>query len=157
MAEPIQVKVRDCPTGLHNGEGDWVLLAPTLSLVGGLAAERDLRAIGDDVPIPDGSPKDVVERLTAEREAALTNRWIVTFIRHGAIGWNLHDEDGTALPFSVDELLADYNLSRVVADEAANLYTDSVLRPLRIAPPAKSPSGRTSGSTSPRRARTRRS
>ena len=28
--ELVKVKVRECPDGTHNGEGDWVALAPTL-------------------------------------------------------------------------------------------------------------------------------
>lgn len=145
MAEPIQVKVRDCPTGLHNGEGDWVLLAPTLSLDGGLTAEGDLRIVTAQVDDP------------TERGMTLQRKWAITFVRFGAKGWNLHDDDGTALPFDIDALLDDYGLARIVADKAADLYTEAVLRPFQTLLAARSPTGRTKATTSPRPGRTRKS
>ena len=143
MAEPVKVRVRDCPTGLHNGEGDWVLLAPTLSLEGGLAAEQDLR---DASSIRDDSA----------RGEALQRRWLVTFVRYGARGWNFHDENGDDLPFDVQTLLDDYATAQPVADKAADLYTDSVLRPFLNRLAARSPTGQTSNTTSARPRRTRK-
>lgn len=145
MAEPVQVRVRDCPTGLHNGEGDWVLLAPTLSLDGGLTAEDDLRVV--TAQYDDAN----------ERGMALQRRWAGTFVRFGAKGWNLHDEEGNELPFEVDALLEDYGIARIVADRAADLYTESVLRPFQTLLAARSPTGATRATTSPRRARTPKS
>lgn len=144
MAEPVKVKVRECPTGLHNGEGDWVLLAPTLSLDGGLAAEQDLRDVNSSSP-------DAQERANR-----IQRRWAITFVRHGATGWNFHDEEGNGLEFDVEELLADYGLARPVADQAADLYTDAVLRPFLTLLAARSPTGRTGATTSRPRARTRK-
>jgi hypothetical protein len=144
MGEPVQVRVRDCPTGLHNGEGDWVLLAPTLSLEGGLTAEDDLRIV-------------TAEHTDArERGMALQRRWAITFVRHGAQGWNLHDEDGTELPFDVGALLDDYGIARPVADKAADLYSEAVLRPFQTLLAARSPTGATEATTSARPGRTRK-
>lgn len=142
MGEPIKVRVRDCecPTKPHNGEGDWVLLAPTLSLEGGLAAERDLRMVSD---IADDN----------ERSEALQRRWLITFVRYGAKGWNLQGPEGD-LPFSSEELLDDYGLAHPVADKAADLYTEAVLNPFLLRLGARSPTGRTSVTTSARRRRT---
>ena len=138
-----RVKVRECPTGLHNGEGDWVALAPRLSLEGGLAAEQDLREVAN-IANPD------------ERSDAIQRRWVVTFVKHGAKAWNFHDEEGNDLPFDVAELLADYSLGRPVADKAADLYSDAVLRPFLARLATRSPTGRTAGTTSKAPRRTRR-
>ena len=138
-----RVKVRECPTGLHNGEGDWVALAPRLSLEGGLAAEQDLREVAD---IPDPNA----------RGDAIQRRWVVTFVKHGAKAWNFHDEEGNERPFDVNELLEDYSLGRPVADKAADLYSDAVLRPFLDRLGTRSPTGRTGATTSKAQRRTRR-
>ncbi len=145
MADAEKVRVRDCacPGTPHNGEGDWVLLAPTLSLEAGLAAEQDLREINAQYP-------------EDERSNALQRRWVVTFVKYGAKGWNLQGEDGD-LPFDVDAILADYGLAQPVADRAADLYTDAVLRPFQTRLAARSPTGQTSDTTSHPPARTRKS
>lgn len=138
-----RVKVRECPTGLHNGEGDWVALAPHLSLEGGLAAEQDLRSVAGI-------------RDEGERGDAIQRRWVVTFVKHGAKAWNFHDAEGNELPFDVEELLADYSLGRPVADKAADLYSDSVLRPFLNRLQERSPTGRTGATTSRAQRRTRK-
>lgn len=142
--EPVQVKVRECPTGLHNGEGDWVLLAPTLSLEGGLVAEADLRAASAEY------------QDATQRGEAIQRKWAITFVRYGVRGWNFHDEDGEK-PLDVDELLSDYATARIVADKAADLYTDAVLRPFLTLLAARSPTGPTPATTSRRQGRTRKS
>ena len=139
-----QVKVRECPTHLHNGEGDWVAHAPTLSHDGGLAAEHDLPADAAQYPDPN------------ERAAALQRRWVITFLRYGAKDWNFHDENGEPIPFDVQTLLDDYSLGRVVAEKAADLYSDSVLRPFQQRLATRSPTGRTTATTSKTRSRTRK-
>jgi hypothetical protein len=140
--ELVKVKVRECLDGTHNGEGDWVALAPKLSLEGGLAAEQDLREVA--------SIKD-----DGERGDAIQRRWVVTFVRYGAKDWNLH-ENGDDLPFSTDALLEDYGLARPVADKAADLYSDAVLRPFLNRLQERSPTGRTGATTSKARRRTRK-
>ena len=127
--ETLAVKVKDCP---EHEEGHSVFLAPTLSMEGGITAEQDLfAAVGD-------------ERL-------LTRLWMKTFVTYGATGWDLHDEDGNELPFSVEVLLADWALARPVAEKASELYADSVMNPFLKKPAGRSPTGRTRGTTSRRR------
>lgn len=140
MADPIRVTVRECPDGTHNGEGDWVALAPTLSLEGGLVAEADLRAVRN---IPDET----------ERGEALNRRWVLTFVRYGAKDWNFHTEEGP-LPFDIEAILADYSLARLVAERANDLYAESVMRPFLTRQPKRSPTGPTAATTSPRPRRT---
>lgn len=144
MREPEKVRVRDCecPGKPHNGEGDWVLLAPTLSLEGGLAAEQDLRDIN-------------TEFSDAERGQVIQRRWVVTFLRYGLRGWNLLDDDGEPLPFDLQQVLDDYGFARPIADRAADLYSDAVLRPFLTRLQTRSPTGPTTVTTSKARRRTR--
>jgi len=141
--DTVKVRVRDCPTGLHNGEGDWVALAPTLSLDGGLAAEQDLQEMAAKYPDP------------VERASALQRKWVLTFIRYGAKDWNFHNAENEDLPFDTQALLDDYAIGRPVAEKAADLYSDSVLRPFQARLATRSPTGRTTGTTSKARSRTR--
>lgn len=132
MREPVVVRVRDCecPGTPHAGEeGDTVLLAPRLSLAGGLQATADI--------------------VTAAGSGALlAAAWQVTFVRFGAIGWNWLDEDAQPVPFDVNALLDDYTIGLVVAEKADELYGDAVMRPLTARLKNSSPSGRTNGSSS---------
>jgi hypothetical protein len=138
MPEPIPVRVRDCacPDTPHADMGDLVYLAPFLGIAGGVRAERDLvEAKGDDV--------------------VLTQRWLDTFIRYGAIGWNLTDAEGEPVPFDVDVILSNWTLARPLGDAASDLYAESIAAPFVTAPQARSPSGRTAPTTSRTRRRTR--
>ena len=128
MPEPVVVRVRDCacPDTPH-ADGDVVYLRPKLSLAGGIAAQQDLIA-------SDGDP------------AVLTRLWLETFVRHGVTGANWE-------PFSVQDLLDDFDLGLPVAERAEELYGEAVLRPLGLSRPSSSKPGPTRSSTS----RTRRS
>jgi len=129
--EPISVRVRDCacPDAPHAAEGDLIYLRPTLSLEGGILAEQQLyEAAGDP--------------------ARLTRLWLHTFVRHGAMGWNLLDEDGDPVPFDVDTILNDWTLARPVGDAASDTYSDAVMRPFQKKLEARSPTGRTRRGTS---------
>lgn len=129
MTEPTSVRVRDCACpGTPHPDGDVVYLAPKLSLAGGLAADFDIRKAAGDGTF-------------------LAQLWQVTFVRYGAIGWNLVDEDGP-VDFDVNALLEDYTLARPVAEAADDLYGEAVMRPLVARLKATSPRGRTNGSTS---------
>lgn len=147
MAERITVRVRDCvcPDTPHP-DGDEVYLLPSLSLEGGAAAEMDLL---DTQSIEDEH----------RRTLALLARWTATYVRYGAVGWNWLrlDDKGKAepIPFDVEVLLADYTLSRSVAEKANELYASAVMNPLLLAV-SSSPTGRTGSSTSKRRASTRK-
>ena len=136
MPEPVAVRVRDCacPGTPHTDEGDLVYLRPTLSLAGGITAQQDLVA-------SDGEPNELVRR------------WLITYVRYGAIGWNWLDDSGQPIPFDVDAILDDFTLATPVADKADELYSEAVLRPLGLSRPKTSRTGPTAASTS----RTRRS
>ncbi len=131
MTEPIEVRVRDCacPNEPHP-DGDVVYLSSTLSLQGGLAAQADIIK-------------------SAGNGTELAAAWRVSFVRHGATGWNLLDEDGDPVPFDVDALLSDYGLAYLVAEKADEVYGDAVMRPLLARLKTTSPSGRTKQPTSP--------
>lgn len=131
MSEPVAVRVRGCECpGTPHADGDFVYLAPKLSLVGGLAASADIStALGNGT--------------------MLAELWLVTFVKHGAIGWNLVDEDGDPVPFDVQALLDDYDLALPVAEKADELYGDTVARPFLSRLRAISRRGQTERSTSP--------
>lgn len=142
MPEPLSIRVRDCacPDAPHP-DGDVVYLRPTLSLEGGIAAQQDLVAAN-------GVQDDLVRR------------WLVTYVRYGAIGWNWTDADGAPVPFDVAVLLDDFTLSSPVAEKGDELYSEAVLRPLGLSRSRTSRSGPTAASTSrtrPSRSRSRAS
>lgn len=141
MPEAIPVRVRDCacPHTPHADEGDLVYVHPTLSLVGGITAQQDISASRTEEGGVDAD--------------ALARRWTETFVRFGACGWNLLDEDGAPVPFDVEAILADFELAAPVVDVTEDRYSEAVLRPLGLARPKNSPTGPTAASTS----RTRRS
>jgi hypothetical protein len=139
MTEPIPVRVRDCACpGDPHPDGDVVYLRPHLNIDGGEAAEADL-----------------IESMADERE--LKRRWLRTFVKHGAVSWNLTDAEGEPVPFDVDAILDDWTLARPVADKAADLYTQSVIAPFVTKPGARSPTGQTAPTTSATRGQTRKS
>jgi len=131
---PERIRVRDCACpGTPHEEGDFVLLAPTLSAAGGIAAEQAMTETRD----PD----------------ALTGKWLILFVRYGALDWTFTDDNGP-VPFDVDALLADWALARPVAIRAGELYQASIIAPFLPAPARRSPTGRTRAMTSARRSPT---
>jgi hypothetical protein len=123
-----------------------VFLLPTLSLEGGIAATQDrIAAVGDLDPSDDAKVQAATDLLT--------RKWFTTFLRYGAVGWNLVDEDGPR-PFDVNVLLSDFSFGMAVADKANDLYSPVLLAPFQVAPQARSPNGRTAATTSRRRRRT---
>jgi hypothetical protein len=124
VSDLVPVRVRDCACpGTPHDEGDVISLHPKIGLEGGLAAQQDVAAGRGDVDL-------------------VTRRWMVTFVRYGVAEWNLVDESGPR-PLDIDAILADYELAGPVADAAADLYTDMVLRPLVQASAKTSPSSPT--------------
>ena len=136
MPERVEVRVRDCacPDTPH-ADGDIVYLRPTLSLEGGIAATQDYQEVL-------GGKGDAT---SMSRD--LTRRWLVDFVRYGAVGANFIE------PFDVQVILDDYSLAEPVSEKANDLYAEAVLRPLGLSVPTTSPRGRTARSTS----RTKRS
>lgn len=141
----VVARVRDCACpGEPHPDGDVVYLLPTLGLDGGLEAESDLLESIRLYPQPDKASAAEVDRIGSERTRFLRPRWLKTFLRHGAVGWNLEDEDGP-IPFDVEALLGDYSLARMAADKAADLYSAGVLAPFQAPPPKHSRNGQTDG------------
>lgn len=130
MPDTVAVHVKDCE---FHEEGHSVLLLPTISLDGGIAAEQDLFASNGD-------------------DQLLIRKWMATFVRYGAVGWDLC-RDGKSIPFSLDTLLADYAIARPVAEKASDLYSPAVMAPFLPASDKPSPTGPTPATTSPRRRR----
>jgi hypothetical protein len=129
MADLVAVRVRacECPGTPH--EGDVVFVTPTPSLQCGLQAQADIIA-------------------AAGNGTTLAASWQVTFVKYGAVGWNLVDEDGDPVPFDVGVLLADYGIAAPVGERCDELYGDAVMRPLLARLKNISRSGSTGGSTS---------
>jgi hypothetical protein len=137
MPELVPVRVRDCacPDSPH-ADGDIVYLAPVLDIDGGTEAESDV--------------------VDAAGDARKMKRLLLrTFVTYGAKGWNLVDAEGAPVPFDVEPILADWSVARIVADKAADLYTDMVVAPFEMALQARSPTGPTAPTTSRRRQPTR--
>lgn len=141
MTALVPVRVRDCtaPQTPHP-EGHNVFVAPTISLEGGIEAERAMLDIaGKDFP------------NDAMRIRALTYAWAPIFVRHGAQDWDFCDENGDPIPFDVDTLMADYSLARLVADKCGDLgYGTAVMAPFQTTPEKPSVTGPTRATTSRR-------
>jgi len=125
-----EVRVRDCacPDAPHT-DGDVVYLNATLSANGGITAEQE------------------IAKGTADN-ADLTRRLLLVFARTEAVGWNLTDDKGKAVPFDVDALLADWKLSREVISRAGEMYISDAIAPFLTKPVERSPTGRTPATTS---------
>jgi len=142
-------RFRDCTCPEKHEEGDGVLLRPTVSLQGGLAAEAAIIGVIGEMQ------EQGVELTEDAINVRLAPRLMDLFIRDGAAGWNVLDEDGP-VPFDVEAVLADYAIARPVGDFAADLYTPAVMRPLTARLSAISQRGATPVSTSATRGRTRK-
>lgn len=132
---PVRARDCECPGTPHTEEGDIVFLLPKPSLALGLQTQVDLAHARDT--------KGEID--TADLQA----RWLVTYCRHAAVGWNLTDAAGKPVPFDVEALLADYTFAYVVADKADDLYREAILRPLGLRPSGNSRNGQTGDSISP--------
>ena len=134
MSEPVAVRVRDCACPGHpHDDGDVVYLRPVLSLEGGLEVVAALARL-----------RNPEVMTAADLAVAITP----LYVRHGAIDWNLTDEDGAVVPFDVGALLDDYGLAYPVGVRGDELYGEAVLRPLVETTPKSSRGGRTGVSTS---------
>ena len=129
MAEFVRVRDCACPETPHAEEGDGVFLRPTLSANGGILAEQMLVAGFAD-------QDDLMRRL------------LPPLVRSEATGANFMD------PFDVEAILDDWRLARPVILRAGELYLDAVVAPLVPTPSKASRTGRTTGTTSARRAPT---
>lgn len=109
------IRVRDCSCeGQPHPEGDYVDLAPGLSLAGGMAAQGAMIAAGGDAVI---------------LQEQLARVWV----RHGVIGWNLVDDRGRPRPVSPEMVEAEFPYSKgglEIAEACDDLYKQEVLNPL---------------------------
>jgi len=150
MADLIEVRARNCACpGAPHEEGDVVFLLPTIDIEGGLEAEADLLEAIQKFPIPERMSKREEDAATTARGRFLRPKWFVTFLLHGAVGWNLVDAEGEPVPFDAKQLVADYSLGRMPGDKAADMYGPGVLEPFQGPPPKHSRNGRTAGGTHP--------
>jgi hypothetical protein len=131
--EPVAVAIGGCacPSTPH-ADGDVVYLRPRLDYAGGSEAISTMQAAS-------GSVEDLARSL------------VPVYIRHGAIGWNLVDDDGAPVPFDVEALLSDWTVAYEVGEAADTLYSEAVLSPLLQRASSSSPPTPINGSTSRKR------
>lgn len=121
-------------------------VAPTLSLQGGLAAEKDnatalVETLANAGKPPKGGWNDAnSEPLAIDMASRMRQKLMVTYVRYGAIGWNWEDVDGP-VPFDVDAIIDDYAIARPVAEKCDELYGETVTRPLLTRLAQRSPTG----------------
>lgn len=139
---PVRVADCSCPDTPHDGH--HVFVAPTISLEGGIAAERVMLEVATTKYDDDTA-----------RANALTYAWAPVFVRYGAKDWDLCDSAGNPRPFDLDEILGNYSMARLVADKCGELgYGSAVLDPFLTKPAKPSPNGATRTTTSQRSTRT---
>ena len=132
--EPVKVRIGDCLCpGAPHTDGDFAYLRPRLTAQGGISSTAIVNAASD----PRAAMVD------------LGMAWLID----GLVRWDLLDDDGKPVPCDAATLrsgaLSWDDTLFPIADQAAALYTDSVLRPFRTAKASKSsPSGPTDDSTS---------
>lgn len=110
--KPVEVRIGacECP-GTPHGE-DVALLRPRLLPGDAMAALAALDPSHDEA--------------TIQRDLGMA------FLRGGLIGWNILDDEGDAIPiYAIDNGALDWDTTlRPVAERAADLYTEGLLRPL---------------------------
>ncbi len=146
---PVRVRGCECP-GAPHPDGDVVFMLPTLSLEGGLAAEHDNSlALGETLAAAGNPPFSEAQQQLMARDMTerLRRKWLVTYVRYGAVAWNFEDEQGP-VPFDVEAIVADYGMGQPVAEMGDKLYGETVTRPLLSRQETRSPRGRTDLSTS---------
>jgi hypothetical protein len=131
---PVEVGACRCP-GAPHPDGDIVYLRPTLSLHGGMVAQRKIIDLA-------GGESDSDEIMASLAEV---------FCRYGVVGWTFTDERGPVdvTPEAIQErLLDDFSLGFAVSDKAADLYSSGLIDPLRERASKSLQLMQTSGSTS---------
>ena len=137
-----------------------MFVLPTLPLEGGLQAESDRASALAEAIASGGAPgkagytDDQKNAMAVHMAEQLRRKWLVTYVRFGAVSWNLEDEDGP-IPFDVNAVLADYGMARLVADKCDELYGETVALPLLQGQATASPRGPTRRRTSAKTASTK--
>lgn len=151
MLALVPVRVADCRCPDNPHEGHHVLVSPTISLEGGIAAEKALREVALSFQSTSGGTKAEVAAREQAQAQALIYAWAPIFVRDGARDWDLCDDQGEPLPFDVEAILADYSLARLVAEKCNDLgYGSAVVAPFQQQPAKPSRNGRTRATTSQR-------
>lgn len=105
---------------VRHPEGDTVGLRAKLDFKGALTARNAV--VLQSVDDPDGGAAAVMATLSE------------VYLLHGIESWSLVDDKGKPLPVSAGSIreliLADPEIGMVVADEADQLYSEAVMRPL---------------------------
>lgn len=147
MAElvPVRMGACRCPDTPHS-EGDFAYLKPQADLALGLAANQVVAEAVDAQRLNGSS-------LTAEQAFEMMQvRLGVSYAIHGIAAWDLLDEHGKPLVINAATVGAiKWTEIEPVADKAAMLYSEEVLRPLVARLSKLSRPGRTDGSTSAKR------
>jgi hypothetical protein len=138
----VGVRFRDCecPGTPHAEEGDIVFLREALNYQGGIAAVIGLRHAGQTIkPDADGN-YDALE---------IAQLMVPIYMEHGALGWNVLDDEGEPVPFVVQDFIDNTPFEQMlpVGAQADDLYGARVLNPFQTPSPKSSRNGRT-GSTS---------
>lgn len=147
----VAVRVGDCscPESPH-ADGDFVYLAPHLTLAGGLLAESSMLRVWSKMKLIVKNGKEQAEET--ERSLALEAGLREVYVVDGVRDWNFVDEDGEKIEVDEDSirsrLLSNFTIARPVGDKADELYSASVLDPLLARMLKSSRTGRRPASTS---------
>lgn len=122
---PVSIGACQCPDTPH--DEDVALLRPRLLPGDAMAALSALDPSND--------------------EAAIQRDVGMAFLHGGVVSWNILDDAGQPVPLSaMDTGALDWDETlRPIADKAAELYTESLFRPLLHAAKKSSQHGRTDG------------
>ena|SRR3990167_5800161 len=128
MSDPLVPVSVTCPCpGTPHADGDTVFLAPHISLRGGMLAEALMVRVWTNLD-PRTSDFSSVASLTIEAQLR------EVYLLDGVKEWTFVSDDGP-IPVSEwsirDVLLSDFTLARPIGDKADELYSRSVLDPLR--------------------------
>lgn len=147
MAElvPVRMGACRCPGAPHS-EGDFAYLKPQADLELGLAANQVVAQTVDST-MKNGSSLTPDQALEA-----MQIKLGMSYAVHGIASWDRLDEHGKPLEINVVTVGSiPWAEIESVAEKAAVLYADEVLRPLVDRLSRLSRTGRTRGSTSAKR------
>lgn len=150
--ELISVRMSECRCpGTPHSAGDFAYLKPQADLELGLAAHQVV-AQAVEAQLQNGSsltPSQALEMMQVKLG--------MSFAIHGIAQWDLLDEHGKPLPINAATVGAvKWTDIAPVADKAAVLYSDEVLRPLAVSRSKSLRRGQTDGRSTSRKSSTSR-